>query len=135
LIPLDFLIVEDHPFQRTMLEQVVRSLGARTVHSATNGAEAVRVLRDPARHVDVVISDLMMPDVDGIELLPLLRKSRAGVSLILTSADEAVLLTAAEIARAQGITLLGAIEKPVTAAKLRPLLESHAAGAPPDGGA
>jgi CheY-like chemotaxis protein len=127
LTPLDFLIVEDHPFQRTMLEQVVRSLGARTVHSATNGAEAVRVLRDPARHVDIVITDLMMPDVDGIELLPLLRQSAAGVSLVLTSADEAVLLTAAEIARAHGITLLGAIDKPLTAAKLQPLIDAYVA--------
>ena len=120
---LRFLIVEDHQFQRQMLEQALRVLGAENIVAATNGAEAVRVLRGTP--VDVVVTDLMMPDVDGIELLPLLKKHSEGVAVILSSADEASLLTAAALAKAHGLKLLGAVGKPITPDKLRPLLQRY----------
>lgn len=121
---LRFLIVEDHPFQREMLEQALRVLGAESILCAANGAEALRVLRSAT--VDVLITDLMMPDVDGIELIPRLRKDSAAVAVILSSSDEASLLTATAIAQAQGLRLLGAVDKPITPQKLRPLLERYA---------
>lgn len=124
---LNYLIVEDHAFQRAMLEQLLRGLGAGAVHSAGNGKEAMRVLRDPAVRVDVVISDLMMPDVDGIELLPALREASPPVALVLVSANGGVLPAAQAIAMAQSLTVLGVIEKPVTVANLKPLVERYAA--------
>lgn len=123
---LQFLIVEDHQFQRQMLEQALRLLGAEKIVAAGNGAEAMRVLR--ATPVDVVVTDLMMPDVDGIELIPLLREHARAASVIFFSSDEASLLTAAAIAKAHGLKLLGAVGKPVTPDKLRALLETQAPG-------
>jgi CheY-like chemotaxis protein len=123
---LRFLIVEDHQFQRLMLERALRVLGADSILGATNGAEAMRVLG--AAPVDIVITDLMMPDVDGIELIPMLRKNAAGVAVILSSSDASSLLVAAEIARAHGLALLGAVDKPITPDKLRPLLDRYLAG-------
>jgi CheY-like chemotaxis protein len=122
---LKFLVVEDHAFQREMLEDVLRNLGAESVYCASNGAEAIRLLKQGIA-VDIVITDLMMPDVDGIELLPLLRHTSAGASLVLASSARDLLPSAGAIAKAHGIPLLGAIEKPVTPAKLRPLLEQYA---------
>lgn len=124
---LSFLIVEDHEFQRAVLEQTLRSLGAGTVYAVANGAHAMRLLRDPAKRVDIVISDLMMPDVDGIELIPLLRKAAPGASLVLSSVDELTLPAAAAIAKGHGIRVLGAIPKPLTAEKLRSLLDRYLA--------
>lgn len=124
-----FLIVEDHAFQRSMLEQLLRGLGAEVVHCAANGKEAMRLLQDATKHVDIVVSDLMMPDVDGIELLPALRRSSRSPALVLVSAASVVLPAAEAIAIAQGITVLGTLEKPVTVEKLKPLLERYAAGA------
>lgn len=121
-----FLIVEDHPFQRDLLKQTLFQFGAKTVHGAENGAEALRVLRDPSTPVDIVISDLMMPEVDGIELIPSLRQY-AGISLILASADSVSLTAAVLISKGHGVRLLGSIAKPVTAEKLAPLLELYEA--------
>jgi CheY-like chemotaxis protein len=122
----NYLIVEDHAFQRTLLEQLVRTLGADAVHVASNGAEARRILRDAPTPVDIVVSDLMMPTVDGIELLPALKQSTPQPALVLVSADPNVLAAADAIAQAHGIMVLGTIEKPITQAKLKLLLERYA---------
>lgn len=127
LFSLRYLVVEDHPFQRDLLKKSLLTLGAHSVHSAENGRQALAVLRDPGRPVDIVISDLMMPEVDGIELIPLLRQAANRISLILTSADASSLRAAEEIAKGHGVTVLGAVAKPMTAEKMVPLLQLYLA--------
>jgi CheY-like chemotaxis protein len=98
------------------------------VRSVANGKEALRLLREPGARFDIVITDLMMPEVDGIELIPALRSTAHPVAVVLASVDHASLEMAAVIAKGQGVRVLGTIDKPVTPDKLRPLLESFAAG-------
>lgn len=127
LCDLDFLVVEDHEFQRTLLEQALRSLGAVKVTSVANGKEAIRRMRTGDIRFDIVITDLRMPEVDGIELLPLLRQTAPGVAVVLASVDRASLDVATVIARGNRVPVLGAIEKPITPDKLRPLLDQYLA--------
>ena len=131
---LRVLVVEDHEFQRMMLERTLRTLGAGTVRGAANGVQATSMLREPGTRFDIVITDLMMPDVDGIELIPIVGREAAGASLVLSSADEARLLAAAEIAKAHRVPVLGVLPKPITPDTLRPLLDRYLAdSATPDG--
>jgi CheY-like chemotaxis protein len=111
-----------------VLEQMLVGMGARSVSVASNGREAIRMLQNPEMPVDIVISDLLMPDVDGIELLPALARVVPPVSLILASADEQSLRVAYEIAKGQGIRVLGTISKPITPGKLLPLLAALRSG-------
>src|SRR4051812_3912682 len=113
------LVVEDHQFQREMVVHALRSLGAGSVLSATNGAEAIRALRTPGAEIDLVITDVMMPEVDGIELIPMLHKASDRVALILSSSQPWALQISMTIAESHGIAVLGGIEKPVTPDKLR----------------
>ncbi|MFL6693651.1 MAG: EAL domain-containing protein [Ramlibacter sp.] len=127
---LRFLVVEDHEFQRAVMSRLLKSLGAEAVHSAEDGRAALQVLLDPDRPVDIVISDLSMPGMDGMELVRHLSESGSKVSLILASALEPQLLSSvANMALAYKVRLLGVIGKPPSAGKLLPLIEAHRAEA------
>jgi EAL domain-containing protein (putative c-di-GMP-specific phosphodiesterase class I) len=96
------------------------------VHEADDGRAALRVLRDSDRPVDVVVSDLSMPGMDGMEFVRHLSATGAQVSLILASALQPELLASiANMARAYKVRLLGVIGKPPSAAKIVPLIELH----------
>jgi EAL domain-containing protein (putative c-di-GMP-specific phosphodiesterase class I) len=76
--------------------------------------------------VDIVISDLDMPGMDGMQFIRELGKVGARISIILASALERKLLgSVALMTEAYGIRLLGVIEKPLTHEKLMPLIVLH----------
>ena len=73
-------------------EDAVRAVGVRTlqargydVHEAENGAEALELLEDLGDLVDLVVSDVVMPEMDGPTLLDELRKTGSKVPFIFAS--------------------------------------------------
>ena len=123
---LSFLVAEDHDFQRRAIVDMLARLGAKKVVDAADGESALALFRDPARTVDIIISDLDMPGMDGMELIRHIGEAGIPVSIILSSAiDRAVVASVETMTRAYGITLLGAIEKPVTLAKLEAMIAQY----------
>jgi len=123
---LRFLVAKDHEFQRSVLVRMLESLGAKAVHEAADGHGALKILQDPTRPVDIVISDLEMPGMDGMEFVRHLGETGVRVSIILASALERKLLASiATMSEAYGINLLGVVEKPITPAKLEALITLH----------
>jgi len=126
LTDLRFLVVEDHDFQRRTLVQLLSHMGAEAVHAGVDGREALDVMRDPARPVDIVVCDLEMPGMDGMEFIRHLGEAGARASLILASAlDRKLIASIATMTEAYGINLLGIVEKPLTPAKLDALIKKH----------
>lgn len=79
---LAVLIVEDTGFIRLLLTSVLRALGIENIYHAENGAEAVKLIKERAKTLpegtppfDLIVSDLLMPEVDGFMLLRFLRTS------------------------------------------------------------
>jgi EAL domain-containing protein (putative c-di-GMP-specific phosphodiesterase class I) len=134
-----FLLVEDHDFQRDLLAQLLRRLGATTVHEAANGRMALQLLADADRPVDLVISDVCMPGMDGMEFMRHLAELAPGLPVIVASMLEpALLASVAHVADAYKVRLLGVLAKPATAAKLGPMIDTFrrvAADAPAPGAA
>ncbi|HEX9391942.1 MAG TPA: EAL domain-containing response regulator [Usitatibacteraceae bacterium] len=123
---LRFLVAEDHDFQRGLTVKILESLGATTVHQAADGHAALATLSDAGRPVDIIITDLDMPGMDGMEFLRHLGAAGGSVSIILASALERKLLSSVvTMAEAYGINLLGVVEKPLTVGKLVPLIQLH----------
>ncbi len=122
---LTALVVEDHDFQRQMVARMLRSLGAREVKEVDNGKQALAVIEDGAA-VDLVVCDLDMPEMDGLELIRHLGQAESAVSVIISSAHEQSLLDSVnKMTAAYGVRLLGMIAKPVTLEGLEGLIALH----------
>jgi len=124
---LGFLVVEDDEFQRQLTVGMLRTLGATRISEAVDGIRALEILRATDLHsVDIVLCDLNMPEMDGMEFLRHLGNSRSNISAIIISAlDGALIASVKKMARAYGLTLLGAVEKPVTPARLEVMISLH----------
>lgn len=73
------LVVEDHPEMRTYLTSILQD--KYQVITAQHGKEAMRLLKSDDQKVDFIISDVMMPEMDGFELLETVKKD-AGLCTI-----------------------------------------------------
>ena len=77
------LVVDDEPKMRRVLEIMLQKMGHRVL-GAGNGVEALAAFR--ANSVDLVITDLRMPEMDGIELLAQLRAQESDVPVMVITA-------------------------------------------------
>lgn len=119
------LIIDDHPFQRSYLKRILLKLSALEIHEAENGVEALSILKT-APKVDIIISDLDMPEMDGIEFMRHLASGYQSPSVIISSATESSLIASVEkMALEYGVKLLGIIDKPVDLKKLCLLFDKH----------
>src|ERR1017187_1924236 len=69
-----FLVVDDFEAMRNVTASQLRSMGAKAIVMANNGAEALRMLKD--KRVDIVLSDWNMPVMTGLELLKEMRADK-----------------------------------------------------------
>ena len=83
--PISVLVVEDEP---TALEQLSELIGlhAETVYRARNGEEALELYR--AYAPDMIVSDIDMPVMNGIDLLKKVREEDANTSFVLLTAHQ-----------------------------------------------
>jgi len=76
------LIVEDEEMVRITLERVL-AMEQHDVTTAANGNEALQIARE--RHLDLVITDLVMPEKGGTEMIPELRREHPELKIIAIS--------------------------------------------------
>src|SRR5215469_12581743 len=113
----DVLVVDDSAAIRKILQRVLRQTGMaiNTIHEAGDGEEALQLLR--AHKVDLVLSDINMPKMDGLELLAALKKSpdwmNVPVVMITTEGGET------KVAEAVRLGANGYVRKPFTADQIK----------------
>lgn len=79
------LVVDDDPLSARMMESALR-MGGFDVVLAPNGATAVALLDAEAAPVHLVITDIFMPEMDGLELIRTIRARRPTIPVIAVSA-------------------------------------------------
>lgn len=82
LVGRHVLVADDEPNVRRIIADVLRNRGC-DVTVCANGSEAIEQLTDPELSVDLVISDIKMPDRNGYEVYSAARKYQPGVVVIL----------------------------------------------------
>lgn len=80
------LVVDDEPDQRFLLRRILQRAG-HEVSEANDGAAALRAVRESAP--DLVVTDMMMPVMDGVELIRCLRgdPATAHIPILAASGD------------------------------------------------
>lgn len=133
---LRVLLLDDDLFTLELLAEMVASLGPHAVRCETSSVRALDLLR--AGGPDLLICDLGLPELDGIELLRMVaEQGYDGAVVLLSGLDQGVLQAAERLAQAHGLDLLDACAKPLARGRLAGLLARAAqrprrAGASPD---
>ena len=114
---LRFLVVDDDQDQRYLLGRTLARMGTSRVTEAASGEQALAALDRMGGAVDIVVADLQMPGMDGMELVRHIGERKLPVSVILVSGVDGVILgAAATMAQAYGVKVIGTLEKPATRA-------------------
>ena len=118
------LVVDDDPVVLLQMRQMLAGIGVGEVATARNGLEALRTMGRRAEQYSVVVCDLNMPEMDGVEMIRRIGQSGFRGGLILMSgADRQIVNTVGKLAALQGLTVLGQIQKPATPQVMRELLD------------
>lgn len=72
-MPKKILIAEDSPTMRSLIVSTIAAMGEFETVEAANGFEALRIL--PRDKVDLIITDINMPDINGLELVSFIRNN------------------------------------------------------------
>ena len=107
------LVVEDEFAIRDITQHTLESFGYRVI-TADNGVEAVDLYAKEAANIALVLTDLMMPVMDGAEAIKLLRRINPSVKIIVFSA--------LELPRELKPSVQGFMAKPYTAETLTHLV-------------
>lgn len=118
------LIVEDDEFQRNMLVRLLKLNRVETIEQAADGVLALEIIERCPEGFDLIISDLEMPNMDGMEFIRILCERKTLCSLAITSAwNETFLSSIQTMCSAYGIDPLGVLKKPITSKNIEVLLK------------
>ncbi len=109
------LVVEDSDLQRMCAVSVLAKLGLGKIYEAVDGEAALELLRRPGVTPAVIMLDLEMPGMDGIELLQQIAQEGLRPSvLVVSGADHTIINSVGTMTEALGLELLGTLSKPLS---------------------
>lgn len=113
-LPESVLVIDDSSVQRQHAVSLCAELGIERIYEASNGAEALDIIAALPEPPDVLIIDLEMPGMNGVELIQNLRKRGANIPVIVASSREGSLINAVEtMTQSLGMELLAGLQKPL----------------------
>ncbi len=119
---IKLLVVDDETDFAEFVAEVAEQMDFEVL--STDNSEEFAMLYNI--DINVIVLDLFMPGIDGIELLRFLYENESHASIIFMSGkDTSVLHSAQKLALQQGMTVLGILQKPFRAEELETVLSRH----------
>ncbi|MEZ4723065.1 MAG: response regulator transcription factor [Candidatus Kapaibacterium sp.] len=95
----NYLIIEDHLMLSSLIEKQLEQIqDIGEIHRVKNGAEALKCFK--TNYIDFVLLDLLLPDMEGIHLIPKFKEINSNVKIIIISAES-------DIAKIKNVAKLG----------------------------
>lgn len=119
-IELSVLLVDDDPLVRAVVQAIIARLGC-DVHAVGSGAEALDYLQ--GNTTQLLVTDFMMPEMNGAELISATRKAGVDVPVVVITGGR----TERIVKLAEDAGAMACVEKPINRRKFRGILERVAA--------
>ncbi|WP_036231284.1 EAL domain-containing response regulator [Marinobacterium jannaschii] len=119
------LVVDDEPFVLRTTSHMLKKMGFGHISTAESVAQARQCIADAMPPVALALVDLNMPDVDGVEFLRHFEEiNYQGFIILISGEDRQTLSMAENLGRRRGLSVLGALNKPVSAHCLQAVLKN-----------
>ncbi len=112
----NILIIEDNEETLNLMIEIFES-EFNIAYSATNGYEAIEVLKE--NHIDVILCDINMPKLDGLDTIDKIRKINYSIPIIIISAYS----DSDHLLKASNSNIQGYFIKPITSDKIEKILD------------
>lgn len=123
---LSILVVDDDPLILNLAATALDRLGYGSIETAVSGNSALEIIRGDGPSVDILVLDLNMPEMDGIEFMGHAKNDgfRGGM-ILLSGEDNRMLETVLGLAKSQNQNVLGALSKPLQPDLINEMLQSY----------
>ena len=124
---LNVWVVEDEPISCEMVCMHLEHLGVTSIRTASNGRQALKMLKQAQPKPDLILLDIYMPEMDGIEFLEALRPLQyPGALALMSGVNIEMLDLTLRMAADFGLRIVGAAEKPMPLEALEGFLRQAA---------
>ena len=121
---IKILLLDDDDFMLKLLSSMLRKMDFTSVTTCDNGHDALKLVDDIEKRPDLILLDLNMPEMDGIEFVRyLVERDYTGSLILVSGEDERMLQSTEKLVRAHKIPMLGYLLKPVNPDALLALLK------------
>jgi EAL domain-containing protein (putative c-di-GMP-specific phosphodiesterase class I) len=118
------ILLDDDPLMLLLISRMLKRLGFENVMACSKGEEALQQLGSDRAPVDLIMLDINMPEMDGVEFIRRLAACRYTGSLVMVSGEGGrVFDSVARLIEAQQLRALGHLHKPVQPEQLAKLLQ------------
>ncbi|CAG9179903.1 Sensor histidine kinase RcsC [Cupriavidus laharis] len=125
----EVVLIDDDVFSLKLLSRQLEQIGYDRVTAFERANDALALIQNAPRKFRLVIADLQMPEMDGIEFLRHLSVTGyTGAVLLISGEGQRILQTAEQLANLHGLQVIGCLPKPVTKASLEKTLRDRKLG-------
>lgn len=120
------LLVDDDSFTLKLHTRLLANCGFLNVVAHEQAIDAVALLELDNQAFDLILCDLQMPGMDGVEFIRRLVHIRYEGALVLVSGEDSrILQTAEKLSKAHRLNVLGTLKKPVSSKQLQQVLQNN----------